>query len=200
MKLFLAYTRAAAALVLLMTLLLGGIYPLLVTALNQMVFHHKANGSLIERGGKIVGSTLLGQSFEEPGYFWGRLSATSPAYNAAVSASSNLSPANPKLLKIANARIAALQKASPGSRKLIPVDLITASGSGLDPDISLSAAEYQLPRVARARGLKESAVQALLNDYTARPLAGLGGGAYVNVVLLNLALDDMAEETRKEKR
>lgn len=200
MKKMTSIIRASAVLVCLMTVLLGGVYPLVVTALTQMLFHHNAQGSLLERGDKIVGSSLLGQSFEQPGYFWGRLSATTPPYNAAASGGSNYSPANPKLLTTANERIAALQKSGASHKTLIPVDLITASGSGLDPHISLAAVQYQLPRVAKARGLKESEVQALVDRFTAAPLMGLGGAPYVNIVRLNLAIDDMAKEAGKEKR
>ncbi len=124
---------------------------MVVTGLAQGLFHHKANGSLVERGGKIIGSHLLGQEFTHAKYFWGRLSATTPPYNAGASGGSNLGPANPKLLEAANARIAALKKADPKNKAPIPVDLVTASGSGLDPDISIAAAEYQVARVARAR-------------------------------------------------
>ena len=181
--------RAAVALLLLCTVLLGGIYPLMVTAIAQLLFHNKAEGSLVERGGKVIGSELIGQSFSDPKYFWGRLSATTPPYNPAASGGSNLSANNPKLLEAVNARMAALQQADPDNRAPVPVDLVTASGSGLDPHISLAAAMYQVGRVARARGKRPEAVQQLLNDLTINPGHGLLGEPYVNVLELNLALD-----------
>ncbi|MDE3016685.1 MAG: potassium-transporting ATPase subunit KdpC [Pseudomonadota bacterium] len=181
--------RASFGLVLLMTLLLGGAYPLAVMGVARALFHHKANGSLIEKDGKVVGSELLGQQFDSPKYFWGRLSATTPPYNAAASGGSNFSPANPALLAAANARLKALQQADPGQRARVPVDLVTASGSGIDPHISLKAAQYQLPRVARARRMKEEDVRAIMEKYVERPGFGLIGAPYVNVVRLNLALD-----------
>lgn len=182
--------RPAISLLLILTFLLGGAYPLAVTAVAQILFHHKANGSLIEKDGKVIGSALLGQQFTDSKYFWGRLSATTPPYNAAASAASNLSPANPELLKAVNGRIAALHKADPGNQALIPVDLVTSSASGLDPDISLDAAYYQLARVAKARGMKEDAVKALVERHIHKPLFGLLGEPYVNAVELNLALDE----------
>jgi K+-transporting ATPase ATPase C chain len=183
----LASLRAALGMVLLMTLLLGGAYPLLVTGIAQAVFHHKANGSLIVRGDRLIGSQLLGQNFEHPKYFWGRLSATVPPYNAASSDASNLSPANPMLLEAANARIAALQQADPRNQARIPVDLVTASASGLDPHISVAAAEYQASRVAHARHMPEDKVKAMIADFTENSLFGEAG---VNVLRLNLALDE----------
>lgn len=171
------------------TLLLGLLYPLLVMALSQTLFHHKANGSLIGREETVMGSALLGQSFEQPKYFWGRLSATLPPYNATASAASNMSPANAKLLKAVNARIAALQKADPKNKAKIPVELVTASGSGLDPHISVKAAEYQLRRVATYRNMKDKDVRELLEFYTQDNAFGLLGEPYVNVVQLNMALD-----------
>ena len=155
--------RAAFSLLLIFTFLLGGVYPLMVMGFAQVFFPHKAEGSLIERGGKTLGSSLLGQEFDDPKYFWSRLSATTPPYNAAATGASNFSPANPKLLEAANARIAALQKADPKNNAHIPIDLVTASASGLDPHISVAAVDYQLPRVARARGMKEEAVKALVD-------------------------------------
>lgn len=190
MKQFTHSIRAAFCLVALCTLLFGFIYPLLVTAAAQLLFHHKAGGSLIVRGDKIIGSSLLGQEFTEAKYFWGRLSATTPPYNAAASGGSNFSPANPKLLKAASERIGALQRADAQNRMKIPVELITASGSGLDPHISLMAAEYQLARVARARGMKTEALRALVKNYIETNGFGLLGAPYVNVVKLNMALDE----------
>lgn len=187
---FVSVMRASCVLLVVMTLLLGVVYPLTVTVLSQLLFHDSANGRLVERGDKPVGSLLLGQRFKAPRYFWSRLSATTPPYNAAASTGSNLSPDNPKLLESANARIAALQKAASHSMALIPVDLITSSASGLDPHISLDAALYQLPRVAKARGMKEKEVLAIVERHTEAPLFGLGGEPYVNVLALNLALDE----------
>jgi K+-transporting ATPase ATPase C chain len=168
----------------------GLIYPLVVTGLAQLVFPRQANGSLITQNGQTVGSTLIGQSFDDPKYFWGRLSATGPfPYNAAASSGSNLGPTNPALLDAVKARIAALQAADPSNTQLIPVDLVTASGSGLDPDISVAAALYQIPRVARLRGLSESAVRTLVDKYTTGRQFGFLGEPRVNVLKLNLALD-----------
>lgn len=176
-------------LVLLMTLLLGGVYPLVVMGIAQAAFHHKANGSLIEENGKVIGSALLGQQFTSDKYFWGRLSATTPPYNAANSGGSNLGAGNPALLKAANARLAALQQADPGNHWRIPVELLTSSGSGLDPDISQKAAGYQLARVARARHMSQAALWDIVKQHVRRPGFGLLGEPYVNVVELNLALD-----------
>lgn len=190
MKQFANSLRAAFSLLLLMTLLLGAVYPLAVTAVSQLLFAQRAHGSLIERGGKVVGSALLGQEFTEEKYFWGRLSATTPPYNAGASGGSNLSPANPKLLDAANVRIAALQQADPQNTSLIPVDLVTASASGLDPHISVAALEYQVSRVAKVRGMKPGDVRALVEKNTENPGFGLLGEPYVNVLRINLALDE----------
>lgn len=183
--------RASIVMVLLMTLLLGIIYPLLVTAIADGVLHRKSQGSLIERDGKVIGSELLGQEFTAPKYFWGRVSATSPAYNAASSGASNLSPANPKLLEAVNARALLLQKSDPTHRGHIPAALVTASASGLDPHIPRIAVEYQVPRVAKARGIKDEEVLAVMREHIERPFWGLFGVEYVNVLQLNLALDEM---------
>jgi potassium-transporting ATPase KdpC subunit len=185
----LSLLRSGIALVLLFTFLLGGVYPLLVMAVSQMLFHHKANGSLIEHDGKVMGSTLLGQHFEEPHYFWGRLSATQPAYNPSASAGSNLSPANPRAVEAANLRVAALQEADPAHREMIPVELVTASASGLDPHISIRAAMYQLPRVARARGMNPQELREMMEEHISTPIFGFLGESYVNFVTLNHALD-----------
>ena len=150
----LALLRPALTLLILLTVLTGLVYPLAVTGLAQAVFPHQANGSLLERGGKPIGSSLIGQNFTSPKYFWGRPSATAPqAYNGTGSSGSNLGPSNPALTDAAKQRIAALQAADPDNHAPIPVDLVTASGSGLDPEISPAAAQYQLSRVARTRGL-----------------------------------------------
>jgi len=182
--------RPALMSLLIFTVLVGLLYPLVVTGIAQLVFPHQANGSLIVVNGKTVGSSLIGQQFTDPKYFWGRLSATGPyPYNAAASSGSNLGPTNPALLDEVKARIAALQAADPGNTQSIPVDLVTSSGSGLDPDISVAAALYQLPRVARLRGLSVSAVQTLVDQYTRGRTLGFLGEPRVNVLELNLALD-----------
>ena len=170
--------RPALMALLIFTVLTGLLYPLAVTGMAQLVFPHQANGSLIVRNGQTVGSALIGQQFDDPKYFWGRLSATGPyPYNAAASSGSNLGPTNPALLDEAKARIAALKAADPGNTQPIPVDLVTSSGSGLDPISASPAALYQLPRVARLRGLSQSAVRALVNQVHAGPHAWLPGRA-----------------------
>jgi K+-transporting ATPase ATPase C chain len=172
------------------TLLTGMLYPLLVTGIAQLAFPHQANGSLIVKNSQALGSELIGQPFDEPRYFWGRLSATSPfPYNAGSSSGSNLGPSNPALTAAVQSRITALKAADPSNTQPIPVDLVTASGSGLDPQISVAAALYQLPRVAKARGLSEATVRALVDQYTQGRLLGFLGEPRVNVLLLNLALD-----------
>jgi len=174
------------------TLLTGVLYPLVITGIAQVIFPHQANGSLIVNNGQVVGSQLIGQQFDDPRYFWGRLSATSPyPYNAASSSGSNLAPSNPALLDEVKARIAALQAADPVSRAPIPVDLVTSSGSGLDPDISVAAALYQIPRVAKARGLSEGVVKAVVDQNTQGQQLGVLGEPRVNVLELNLALDEI---------
>jgi K+-transporting ATPase ATPase C chain len=179
-------------LLLIFTVLTGLLYPLVVTGIAQLVFPSQANGSLISSNGQTVGSSLIGQQFDDPKYFWGRLSATGPyPYNAAASSGSNLGPTNPALLDEVKARIAALKAADPTNTQPIPVDLVTSSGSGLDPNISIAAALYQLPRVAKARGLSEAAVQALVDKYTQGRQLGFLGEARVNVLELNLALDEI---------
>jgi len=184
--------RPALMALLIFTVLTGLVYPLVVTGIAQLVFPHQANGSLIVVNGKTVGSSLIGQQFTDPKYFWGRLSATGPyPYNASASSGSNLGPTNPALLDEAKARIAALKAADPGNTQLIPVDLVSSSGSGLDPDISVAAALYQIPRVARLRGLSESAVRALVDQYTQGRTLGFLGEPTVNVLQLNLALDGL---------
>jgi potassium-transporting ATPase KdpC subunit len=187
-----AQIRPALMALLIFTILTGLVYPLVVTGIAQLVFPRQANGSLIVVNGKAVGSSLIGQQFDDPKYFWGRLSATGPhPYNAAASSGSNLGPANPALLDEIKARIAALKAADPSNTQLIPVDLVTSSGSGLDPDISIAAAIYQIPRVARLRGLNESAVRSLVDKYTQGRTFGFLGEARVNVLELNLALDEI---------
>jgi K+-transporting ATPase ATPase C chain len=177
-----------------LTLLCGVLYPAAVTGIGRVAFAHQADGSLIEAGGKTVGSSLIGQPFSRPGYFWGRPSATAPmADNAAGSGGSNLGPTNPALLDAVKARVAALKAADPGNRAPIPVDLVTASASGVDPEISLAAAEYQAARVAAARKLPAEQVRALIARYRQEPVLGFLGEARVNVLALNLALDGKAQ-------
>jgi len=184
--------RPALMALLIFTVLTGLVYPLVVTGVAQLVFPAQANGSLITVNGKTVGSTLIGQQFTNPSYFWGRLSATgSYPYNAAASSGSNLGPTNPALLDEVKARIAALKAADPANTQPIPVDLVTSSGSGLDPDISVAAALYQLPRVARLRGLSESALRTLVDKHTQGRTLGFLGEPRVNVLQLNLALDGL---------
>jgi K+-transporting ATPase ATPase C chain len=185
-----AQIRPALIAILVFTLLTGVIYPLAVTGIARLVFPGQANGSLIVDKGTAVGSRLIGQSFDNPKYFWGRLSATgSFPYNAAASSGSNLAPTNPILQDAVRTRIAALRAADPTNTQPIPVDLVTASGSGLDPNISIAAALYQVPRVAKARGLSEAAVVTLVNQYTEGRQFGFLGEPRVNVLELNLALD-----------
>jgi K+-transporting ATPase ATPase C chain len=191
----LARIRAAAVLLVALTIVTGVAYPLLVTGVAQAAFHDKANGSLIVRDGKNVGSTLIGQPFDDPKYFWSRPSATSPAYNGASSSASNLGPTNPALTDAVKQRIEALRAADPEHAGPVPVDLVTASGSGLDPHISLAAAMYQVPRVLRARKMSDvegSKLRALIEANTDGPGLGILGEAGVNVLELNLALDSMA--------
>jgi K+-transporting ATPase ATPase C chain len=185
----------AVRLILVLTLLLGVGYPLLVTGLAQAIFPHQANGSLIVRDGAVVGSELIGQPFASPGRFWARPSATGPVpYNAAVSSGSNLGPSSPDLHAAVAERVAALRAADPGNAAPVPVDLVTASGSGLDPHISPAAAEYQVARVARARGVAPDAVRRLVAEHTRGRALGVLGEPAVNVVTLNLALDALAPQ------
>ena len=184
--------RPVVVLFVLLTVMTGGIYPLVVTAVSQAVFSHQANGSLIEENGKAVGSALIGQQFDAPHYFWGRLSATSPnPYNAQNSGGSNLGPTNPALADEVKGRIAALHEADPSNTASIPVDLVTSSGSGLDPDISPAAAAYQAARVAKARGLTFEQVSGLIAQNTSGRQLGVFGEPRVNVLRLNLALDEL---------
>lgn len=185
--------RPALVLFGLLSILTGLVYPLAVTGLAQGAFPAQAAGSLIVRDGKPVGSALIGQNFSSPGYFWGRPSATGPMpYNASASSGSNQGPLNPALTDAVKARIAALRAADPGNAAPVPVDLVTASASGLDPDASPAAIQYQVARVARARGWPVARVQALVDRHAERPLAGVLGEARVNVLRLNLALDSVA--------
>jgi K+-transporting ATPase ATPase C chain len=169
----------------------GLIYPSLVTGIAKLAFPHQADGSTIVREGRVVGSELLGQPFSDPRYFWGRPSATGPQpYNGAASSGSNLGPMNPAHLEAVAARIAALRAADPGNDRPVPVDLVTASGSGLDPHISPASARYQVARVARLRGMSEDEILALVDRFTERRTFGILGEPRVHVLRLNLALDE----------
>jgi potassium-transporting ATPase KdpC subunit len=173
-----------------LTLITGLVYPLVVTGVAQVLFPRQANGSLILMDGKPVGSSLIGQPFEAPKYFWGRPSATSPfPYNAAASSGSNLGPTSEALMKVVKGRIDALKSADPDNPLPLPVDLVTASGSGLDPHISPASAAYQVRRVARARGMEEAMVRQLVTQHTEGRQLGVLGEPRVNVLALNLALD-----------
>jgi K+-transporting ATPase ATPase C chain len=183
--------RNAFMSLLLFTLLTGIIYPLAVTGIAQVIFPRQANGSIITKNGKDVGSKLIGQQSEEPNKFWGRLSATTPyPYNGGSSSGSNLGQNNPDLMKAVQARIDALHAVDPGDDAKIPVDLVTASGSGLDPHISPAAAEYQVHRVAKARGLDDAKVRDIVTKNTTGRWLGVIGEPVVNVLELNLALDE----------
>lgn len=182
--------RPALMLLVIMAVLTGILYPLAVTGIAQLFFPYQANGSLITQNGQVAGSELIGQPFDAPSYFWGRPSATSPyPYNASSSSGSNLGPSNPALADLVKTRVADLKAADPTNTQPIPVDLVTASGSGLDPNISVAAALYQVSRVARVRGLSETTVLALVNQYTTGRQLGFLGEPRVNVLELNLALD-----------
>jgi len=186
----LASLRPALVLFLLLTVLTGFLYPLVVTGLAQLLFPARAAGSLVTRDGHAVGSRLIGQSFSDPKYFWSRPSATTPQpYNGTASTGSNLGPLNPALQEAIGSRVAALRAADPGNSAPVPIDLVTASASGLDPEISLAAANYQAARVARARGLAPERVQALIAQHAEGTLLGVLGEPRVNVLELNLALD-----------
>lgn len=186
--------RPALTLFVLLSLITGLAYPLAVTGIAQTLFPRQANGSLVERNGQPVGSGLIGQAFIDPGHFWSRPSATAPTpYNAANSGGSNLAPTAPALAEAVQARIAALRAADPGNTAPVPVDLVTASASGLDPHISRAAADYQAARVARARGLPVPAVSALVAQHTEGRWLGFIGEPRVNVLALNLALEGLAK-------
>ena len=174
------------------TVITGILYPLAVTGIAQLLFPVQANGSVIVKNGNPAGSSLIGQPFDNPRYFWGRLSATSPfPCNSASSSGSNMAQINPGLLKQAKERISALSEADPQASALVPADLATASGSGLDPHISLAAAEYQIKRVAKTRGLDEAQVRTLVMNCTEGRLLGILGEPRVNVLKLNLAIDEL---------
>jgi potassium-transporting ATPase KdpC subunit len=182
--------RNAVSMLLVMTFITGIAYPLVATGVAQVLFSRQANGSLIEKNGKPIGSELIGQYFDDPKYFWSRPSATTPQpNNGTASNGSNLGPSNPALRDQVQQRIDALRKADPGNTVPVPADLVTASGSGLDPEISPAAAHYQVARVARVRGLSEQQVQTLVAQYTQGRQLGILGEPRVNVLQLNLALD-----------
>ncbi len=184
--------KKSILLLLVFTFLTGIIYPLLITGVAQLFFSFSANGSLIERDGKIIGSWLIGQSFTEEKYFWGRPSATSSySYNALQSSGSNLAPLNPALLSAIKHRAEILQQADPQNHHAIPVDLVTASASGLDPHISVASALYQAPRIARARHLSPAQVEALIHHQTKNSVCNLLGAPRINVLQLNMTLDDL---------
>lgn len=191
---FLKQLRIAIITTVLFTVIAGLVYPLAVTVLGQLLFPGKANGSLIKEKGKIVGSQLIGQPFSDPKYFWGRLSATGPsAYNAAASSGSNLGPLNPALLDGAKKRVADLKSADPQNTQAIPVDLVTSSGSGLDPNISVAAALYQVDRVARNRNMSAEQVRLFVDQHTEGRQFGFLGEPRVNVLMLNRALDNFQQ-------
>jgi K+-transporting ATPase ATPase C chain len=182
--------RSSIVMLALFTMITGLAYPVAVTGIAQLIFPYQANGSLMKRDGQEIGSELIGQAFTDPEYFWGRLSATAPLpYNAAASSGSNLGPTNPALQQAVQERIVALRSADPGNSLPIPVDLVTASASGLDPHISVAAALYQAPRVARARGLSADQVRLLVEQATEPRQLGIFGEPRVHVLKLNLALD-----------
>lgn len=187
--------KPALVMLLALTALTGVVYPLLVSGIAQALFPDAANGSLIERDGKMVGSALIGQPFSDPKYFWGRPSATGPVtYNASASSGSNQGPLNPALEEAVKGRIAALKDADPSQTAPIPVDLVTASASGLDPHISPAAAAWQAPRIARLRGLPPDTLDDLVEQYTQGRQFGVLGEARVKVLQLNLALDSLANK------
>lgn len=184
--------KTALLLLLVLTLITGIIYPAIVTLIAQICFPWRANGSLIEHNNQAIGSVLIGQSFTEAKYFWSRPSATIPfPYNAEYSSGSNLGPTNPVLLTAVKARVDALKKLDPTNKRLIPVDLVTASASGLDPDISILAAYYQVPRIAKIRKMNENAIYQLIQNLTTQCSMRILGEARVNVLQLNLALDNI---------
>ena len=186
-----AIIRPALVLLLVLTVITGVVYPAVVTGVAQLVFPSQANGSIVTKDGKAIGSRLIGQAFSDPKYFWSRPSATAPQpYNGLASAGSNLGPLNPALTDAVKARIEALRAADPANKDPVPVDLVTASGSGLDPDISVAAANYQAARVARARGIAPDAVKSLVASHTRGRFLGIIGEPRVNVLELNLALDE----------
>ena len=186
---FREYIKPALLLFVILTIITGIVYPLFITGIAQALFPGQANGSLIYHSGKIAGSSLVGQAFYDPKYLWGRISATSPQYNASNSSGSNIGPSNPALIDEVKARIEALKKSDPDNSKPIPVDLVTSSASGLDPHISLAAAYYQTSRISRQRGIPENAVRDIMRKNTTGRFLGLIGEPVVNVLKVNLDLD-----------
>lgn len=187
--------RPALVLFFILSIITGFIYPLTVLGLGQLLFPVQTMGSLIRQGDKTLGSTLIGQAFTQPQYFWSRPSATASPYDAAASGGSNLAPSNPALLQAVQQRIATLQALDPSNRAPIPIDLVTTSASGLDPHISVAAAHYQIDRVARLRQLNPAQVLKLVNKHTELPIWALLGEARVNVLQLNLDLDRLSYVT-----
>jgi potassium-transporting ATPase KdpC subunit len=183
--------RICLLLFLSLTVLTGILYPAVITAIAQLVFPSQANGSLIQKKNVVIGSQLIGQQFEDPKYFWGRLSATSPPYNAAASTGSNFGPMNPKLMETIKVRLEKLKATDPQNKLPVPVDLVTSSSSGLDPHISIAAANYQTARISRLRGIPEDKIDELIDRYTTGRFLGLLGEPVVNVLELNLALDEL---------
>jgi potassium-transporting ATPase KdpC subunit len=179
-----------------LTIVTGVVYPVAVTLISQVAFNHQANGSVIRQDGKSVGSELIGQQFIGLQYFWSRPSATGPAYNGGASTGSNLGPTNPALMEAVQQRVDALRVAHPNAKGDVPVELVTASGSGLDPHISPAAAEFQAERVAAARGVPKEQILKVLAAHTEGRTFGVLGEPRINVVRLNLALDELAEENR----
>lgn len=188
---FQKHLKSAFFVFLLLTVITGVIYPLLITAVAQFFFYHRANGSIIVKDAKPVGSSLIGQEFNDPKYFWGRLSATSPVpFNSAASSGSNFGPLNTALHQNVEARIKLLQNADPENKNPIPVDLVTASASGLDPHISIAAAMYQVPRIARLRGIPQEEIAKIVRENIKGRFLGVIGEPVVNVLQLNMALDE----------
>jgi K+-transporting ATPase ATPase C chain len=190
-KMFREHIKPAILIFIILTIITGILYPLFVTGIAQLFFHKQANGSLIYQNGKPIGSSLIGQLYDDPKYFWGRLSATSPvAFNSASSSGSNLGPLNPALIDAVKARIKALKTVDPSNTNPIPVDLVTSSASGLDPHISLASAYYQIPRVARLRGLPQNKIETIVRKHTTDRFLGIIGEPVVNALEVNLELDE----------
>ena len=186
------HIRTACTYTVVTAFFLGIVYPLIITGISKLAFPSQAAGSLLHRGDTLIGSRLIGQSFSDPKYFWGRPSATSPQpYNGVASGGSNLGPLNPALIDKVNANAKALRDADPTKKSPVPVELVTASASGLDPDISPAAADYQAARVARSRNLPLTTVDSLIASHRRGPLLGLFGESQINVLELNLALDEV---------
>jgi len=188
---FREYIRPALLSFVILTIITGVIYPLFITGIAQALLSNQANGSLIYQNGKVVGSCLIGQQFDDPKYLWGRISATSPQYNASSSSGSNIGPNNPALIDEINGRIKALKAADPNNTNPVPVDLVTSSASGLDPHISLAAAYYQIPRIAKIRGIPENTIMEIVRRNTTKRFAGLIGEPVVNVLRSNLDFDSL---------